>query len=290
MLKKLVAFLTALALLLPCVTAFAVAPGEARVAIGANLTEAQKAEMYTHFGLEQGTVEELSITNAEERAYLSGLVDESLIGTRSISCVAIVTLDEGAGLQISTHNITWCSKEMYQNALLTAGITDARVMISAPVAVSGTAALAGIYKAYEDLTGELLNSLAKDVGVQELITTGELAEYLGGTDAATLVSELKKVLAETKGMTDEQIRKEIMAIAKNLNISVNESQIDQLLSLCRSLEGLSDTELTEKVQSVTAKLKGLSQAGQKVTEFVESAKGFIASVGKFFSGLFGGKK
>ena len=50
---------------------------------------------------------------------------------------------------------------MYRNVLVTAGITDASVMISAPYPVSGTAALSGIYKAYEDVTGGQLDESAK---------------------------------------------------------------------------------------------------------------------------------
>lgn len=52
---------------------------------------------------------------------------------------------------------------MYKNALATAGITDAKVLISAPFPVSGTGALTGIYKAYEDMTGVSLNDLAKNL-------------------------------------------------------------------------------------------------------------------------------
>lgn len=285
--KKIVAMLLAAVCLCTCLTqALAIGAGEARVVLGADLSSDQQAQMYRDFGIEKGSVKELSVTNAEERSYLAGLVDESHIGTRSISCVFLVTLDKGAGLQISTRNISWCSKEMYQNALLTAGITDARVMISAPTEVSGTAALTGIYKAYEDITGESLSALAKDIGVQELVTTGELAQYLGNTDATTMVSELKKILSETKKMTDDQVRIEILAVAKHLNITLTEEQVKQLLALCRKLEGLSDNELAATVTNVTEKLKGLSAASEIVSTVVEKAKTFFASVGEFFSNIF----
>ena len=41
------------------------------------------------------------------------------------------------------------------------GSEVAKVIVSAPFAVSGTAALTGVYKAYEDITGQSLSSLAK---------------------------------------------------------------------------------------------------------------------------------
>ena len=111
---------------------------------------------------------ELKVTNAEERAALSGYVDESVIGTRSISCVYVELLVEGAGMDVTTSNVNFCTPEMYMSALATAGITDAKVVVAAPFEVSGTAALTGVYKAYEDITGKKLDDLAKLVSTQEL--------------------------------------------------------------------------------------------------------------------------
>ena len=126
---------------------------QSRTVIGANLEPQQIEDVYNMFGVRRGDVIELTMTNAEERKYLEGYVDESLIGTRSISCVYVELLPEGSGMSVTTSNITWCTGEMYMSALATAGITDARIIVAAPFEVSGTAALTGIYKAYEDMTG-----------------------------------------------------------------------------------------------------------------------------------------
>lgn len=75
---------------------------------------------------------ELRVTNADERKYLSGYVDDSVIGTNSISCVYIEVLDEGEGLDVTTSNINWCTSQMYVSALATAGITDAKIIVAAP--------------------------------------------------------------------------------------------------------------------------------------------------------------
>ena len=142
--KKLLAVFLAVCLLTGLGSAFALDAGEARAVIGSDLTDEQAATVYSSFGVRRGDVPELKVTNAEERQYLDGLVDSAVIGTRSISCVYIEILPAGSGLDVSTNNITWCSKEMYINALVTAGIDDARVIVSAPWAVSGTAGLTGI--------------------------------------------------------------------------------------------------------------------------------------------------
>ena len=223
---------------------------QARAVIGANLDENQIAAVYQLFNVKRGDVKEMTVTNAEEREYLEGYVDESLIGTRSISCVYVELLAEGAGMDVTTSNITWCTPEMYISALATAGITDARVVVAAPFEVSGTAALTGVYKAYEDLTGKKLDDLAKAVSTQELTITGELANEIGEMDSTSIVNDLKMMLDETAQMTDEEIREQIIQIAATYNVNLTENQINQLISLCRSLEGLDADALKSRVEEV----------------------------------------
>ncbi|MEL7602478.1 MAG: DUF1002 domain-containing protein [Bacillota bacterium] len=267
-------------------SALAIDAGQSRVTIGANLDEAQRAQIYKDFGIEEGDVTELKVTNAEERAYLEGLVSENKIGSVALSCVYIKTLDEGEGLHITTNNINWCSKEMYINALTTAGISDAEVKISAPFEVSGTAALTGLYKAYEDITGEQLDMTAKSVAAEEIVITGNLAEMLGDVDATELVNQLKLILEQTKGMSDDEVRSEIKTVAANINVQVTDAQIEQLLQLCRSLEKLDASELAEKVNSITKTIESANKVEKTVSKVVEDVKTFFASVGTFFSKLF----
>ena len=46
---------------------------------------------------------------------------------------------------------------MYENALATAGIENADIKVAGPFNISGTAALVGAIKAYENMTGEEVN-------------------------------------------------------------------------------------------------------------------------------------
>ena len=255
---------------------------QARAVIGANLDENQIATVYQLFNVKRGDVKEMTVTNAEEREYLEGYVDESLIGTRSISCVYVELLAEGAGMDVTTSNITWCTPEMYISALATAGITDARVVVAAPFEVSGTAALTGVYKAYEDLTGKKLDDLAKAVSTQELTITGELANEIGEMDSTSIVNDLKMMLDETAQMTDEEIREQIIQIAATYNVTLTDNQINQLISLCRSLEGLDADALKSRVEEVQNTLKKVSEAKTQVVGFVERVKKVVTSVKSFF--------
>lgn len=280
--KKLISALLAVCLLAGAVPALAVDAGEARAVIGANLTDEQIADVYKNFGISRGDVTELRVTNADERKYLSGYVDDSVIGTNSISCVYIEVLDEGEGLDVTTSNINWCTSQMYVSALATAGITDAKIIVAAPFEVSGTAALTGVYKAYEDITGTKLDETAKAVSSQELATTAELAQAIGDYDSVEIVNELKLILNETKDMTDAELRAKIKEIAAKYDVTLTDDQMTQLVNLCRSLEKLDTNALLSKVQAVQDTLKQLAGAKDKVASFTGKVKDVITAIGDFF--------
>lgn len=288
--KKVISVILCVLMLGSCVV-MADGAEDSRAVIGADLDADEVAYVYDKFGISQGDVKELTVTNAEERQYLDGLVDDSLIGTKSISCVYIEALSEGEGLEVSVDNITWCTPDMYMNAMVTAGITDANVIIAAPFAVSGTAALTGIYKAYEDITGETLDEVAKLVGTQELTITAELAEEIGSADSAAIVNELKLILDQTKDMTDDELREEIKNIAEEYDVTLNDSQIDSLISLCRSMEKLDIDALKDKVEEVQQYLKDIVKTHGEVKQFLtnvaDTVTEFVNKVIDFFKGLFG---
>lgn len=286
--KRILAITLVIALFTGIGSAFAIEAGQARAVIGNDISLEQKASVYDKFGIDEGSVKELTVTNSEEREYLEGLVDDHLIGSRSISCVYIETLSEKKGLDVSVSNINWCSKEMYINALVTAGISDAKVIVTSPVEVSGTAALTGIYKAYEDITGTKLDDAAKAAGTQELVVTAELAEEIGNYDAVSIVNELKLILDDTVGMSKEELRAEIKKIAEDYDVTLNDNQIDQIIELVRSLEGLDDDELQDRVEKAQKWIQSLSKAKDTVKNFGETVKNIISAVGTFFRNLFGG--
>lgn len=280
--KKILSLMLALVLVAGMAVPAYADVNQSRAVIGADLTGEQVEAVYNMFGVRRGEPIELKMTNAEERTYLEGYVDNSLIGTRSISCVYVELLPEGSGMSVTTSNINWCTGEMYISALATAGITDANIIVAAPFEVSGTAALSGVYKAYEDMTGKKLDDLAKLVSTQELTVTGELAAEIGAMDSTSIVNELKLMLDVTQSMTDDEIRAEIREIAGRYNVNLTNTQVEQLLSLCRSLEGLDADSLKARVEEVQSTLQKVSDAKTKVVGFVQGVKKVVESVSNFF--------
>jgi len=132
------------------------------VVYGANLTDDQKASVKESLKVSDGDdVEEIIVDGNDLVKY----VKDGNPNSRMFSSAKITRKDAGKGLviQIVTQdNITEVTSEMYMNAMLTAGIEDATVLIAAPKPVTGHSALVGIYKAYE-VNGEKLDSERTDV-------------------------------------------------------------------------------------------------------------------------------
>ncbi len=279
--KTISVFLTLLLLLSFTGSAFAYG-NQSRAVIAADLSEEEIAQVYQAFGVSRGSVIELRVTNQEERQSLEGYVDPSLIGSRAISSVYVELLPSGSGMDVSTYNITWCTPAMYMSALATAGITDAKIVVAAPYGVSGTAALTGVYKAYEDMTGKPMDDLAKLISTQELTITGDLASEIGSMDSTAIVNDLKLMLDETKNMSDAQLRETILQIAGEYNVNLSEQQIRQLIQLCRSLEMLDTEALRMRVEEVQGTLNKVSGAKMESSGFVGGVMKVIDSIGGFF--------
>ena len=262
-----------------------------RAVIGADLTEEQVEQVYGLFGFARGTVPELRLTSAEEHEALRGIADESMLGTKTISSVYLELLPAGFGYSVRLENITWCTSEMVISAMETVGIEDARLIVAAPFPVSGSGAIAGIYKAYEDMAGESLDEQAKDAGTQELAVTGELAEEIGAADSAGIISELKGMLDRTPDMTDDEIRAAIRDMATRHKVRLTDAQVEQLLDLSRTLEKLDPDALRRRVEDAKQTIQKVEETKDQVVGFADSVRQLISTMEEFMdrlSGFFGG--
>ena len=284
MIKKILSVVLIICICASFTTAFA-DNANSRVSIGADLSEDQINQVYKNFNINRGDVIELTVTNSDERSYLSSNIDSSMIGTKAISCIYIESKEAGSGLTVSTSNINWCTPETYRNALTTAGITDANVIITAPFDVSGTAALTGIYMAYESITGKKLDSQAKVVGTEELAVTSELANEIGDEDTSSIVNDLKAILDQTKEMSDQELHDTIVDIANDYNQTLSEEDIGKLISLVRSLEKLDTNALMERVKSVRDALSHMSDLQDTAKTFTDRLRNLVSTIVDFFKGL-----
>jgi uncharacterized protein YpuA (DUF1002 family) len=225
------------------------------VSLGANLSEQQRKQILNLFDVREDEVKIIEVTNQEERAYLEGKISEEVIGKRAFSSAYVELLDDDEGISVETHNINWVTKEMYANAMVTAGVENARVIAAAPFEVSGTAALTGIMKAFEEATGEELSEEAKQAANDELVTTGKLGDDIGKDKAASLIQEI------------------IINIAAELNINITQEHIDQLAAL---MERISKLDLS--VDKISKQLENINKGLEKVRETIEQNKGLFQQI------------
>ncbi|WP_373889988.1 DUF1002 domain-containing protein [Neobacillus cucumis] len=279
-LKKTLILILALLISLFPIHSFAdMAEGDMIVTLGENLTEAQKESLLAEMGA-PADVQIVTVSNQEEHQYLGKYIASSLIGTKAISSSAITIAAKGAGITVKTKNINWVTDEMYINALITAGVKDANIYITAPISVSGTAALTGIIKAYEISAGETIPEDVKQAANQEMVETAKLGDAIGDKNAAALIAKVKEEIAKNKPNNDEELRNIIEQAAKDLNVTLTDAQMQSLMDFFNKLINLNINWNQVSDQ--------LNKAKDQISKFLQSdeGQGFLEKFKQFFIWLF----
>ena len=230
------------------------------VSLGKNLSSEQRREILNLFNVDEN-VNIIEVTNEEEREYLGKFVDEKLIGTRAISSVYVEKLPKGEGITVESHNITWVTNDMYRNALITAGIKDAKIIVASPIKASGTAALTGVIKAFEDITGEEITEKEKEIASEEIAKTATLGNEIGQEKAEELINNIKIYIIDNNIKSKGSIKKVVEQMAKDLGIELTENQIEQIVSLMRNI-----SKLNLDIDQIKDQLKDISGKIDKITE------------------------
>ena len=253
------------------------------LALGADLSDDQKNTVLSLMGIDPANLANYNVTyvtNAQEHQYLDSYVDSSKIGSKSWSSVVIVKRKKGNGLNISTNNITYCTVGMYKNALTTAGITDADIIVAGPKPISGTAALVGIFEAYEAMTGEAVQDNVVDAALNELVVTGELeASIQGLTDQEVeeFIAYIKSLIAE-KGLADEKsINEAIDEACDKYGVTLSDDERQKIVDLLLKITSLG-IDLSGLVDYAASLYNSFKNGG--------SSSGIVASIGNFFGNIF----
>lgn len=269
------------------------------IALGADLSEQQRSQVLGVMGVSEadlGNYNVIYITNDMERQYLGSYIDASVIGSKSLSSVMITPKESGHGVLVTTENISYCTTGMYRNALLTAGVEDADILVVGPSQISGTAALIGAVKGYELLSGEAISDETLDIALNEMITTGELTDALDGVsneDIEALIAYIKAKLAAGELETDEDIRTAIEEGENQFGVSLNEGEIQQIIDVMNKIKklGLDPSVLLDQAADL------YEQFGSDFLNHIDGATiaktgigAFFSEIGKsiknFFTGLF----
>lgn len=261
------------------------------VTLGADLTKDQKQQMLDYFKVTKNDANILEVTKQEEDKYLGKVASKEQLGTRSISCSYVEPASKG-GLQISTYNISWVTESMIKNALITAGIENAIVKAAAPFTVSGTAALTGILKGFENSSGgEKIDENKKEAANEELVVTGDLGEKIGADKAAAVINDVKKDVIKEKPETPEEIKKIVSTVAKDYDLKLADEDMEKITSLMTKINDLNlnfdsiKSQLNDVANKLKDKLSGTDGQGffDKIKDFFSN---LFDSIKDFFTNLF----
>ena len=270
------------------------ADGTRVVTIGVNNTTEQRQKIFSYFGVKENEVQVLEVNNKEEREYLGGVATEAQLGTKTYSCSYVEPTNSG-GINVKTANITWVTSSMVASTLSTAGMTNANAVIAAVFPVSGTGALTGVMKAFEDASGKKLDKDKKELASEELITTGDLGDKIGQDKATGVVNDIKTEVIKNGTSDATQIADIINNVTNNYNVTLTDAQIKQITDLMEKIasQKYDYNSMKQTLNNVSDVVQdNLKEAGEKVENsgIMDSVGGLFSSIGDWFSNLFGGSK
>ncbi len=275
------------------------------IAFGADLTQQQKADVVAIFGLsdeELAQADIITVTNDEEHKYLGDYVEASVIGTKSLSSVMVRKAGAGHGVIVTTKNITYCTTGMYRNALLTAGVEDADIIVAAPTPISGTAGLIGAIRAYEEMSGVEVSEKTLDTALNELVATGEIASATKSADdedIEELIAYIKGKLASGELETEDEIRDAIIEGEEKFGVTLSDEDIEKIIGLMKKIEklGIDPEMLLSQAKDLYDKFgdsileepeKAIKEAAGSAVKnaFEKMAESIKTTVTNFFDSLF----
>lgn len=241
------------------------------VTLGENLTTEQRDAMYKYFGTSADKVRTIIVTHSDEVKYMEGIATAEQIGNTTNSCAYVEPTNSG-GIKVKTANLNFVTSAMIASTLTTAGMENCNVIAACPFEVSGTGALTGIIMAYETASGEKLDEGKKEAAMEELITTGDLADSIGSEEATQVVGEVKEEILD-KGLTDpDEIGDAVDKIAEKHDVTLTDDQKQQLVSLM------------EKISQYDYDLDSIKDTLNNLSGKVDALEGVWNSVKSFFVG------
>lgn len=238
------------------------------VTIGNDLNEQQKASMYEYFGTAPEQVKTIVVTHADEVKYMEGIATAKQIGKTTYSCAYVEPTDSG-GVRVKTANLNFVTSAMIASTLTTAGVENCNVIAACPFEVSGTGALTGVIMAYETANDQNLDEGQKEAAMEELITTGNLADSIGQEEAIALVNDIKTKVISDDLTNASDIQEAVEDVAKDHDVNLTDKEKEQITQL---MEKISQFDydlgtLKDTLNNLDGKLSGFSGIWHSIKSF-----------------------
>lgn len=255
------------------------------VTLGKDLTSTQREEILRELNLSDDA-KIIEVTNKEEYEYLGDVLSSREIGNKAISSAIVKYTGKGINVELSP-NIVGVSENSYRNAMTTAGVENAYVYVTAPGRVTGTAALTGILKSYEEVTGEKIPENVKKVANEEVVVQTQLAKDVGDEKTNDVINVVKSEMASKMPQSKEEVRAIIDSVDSQYNIGLSESSKEGLTTLFNNMKNadIDWKKVANKVGEYSKKANEFlnSPEGEKA---VQDTKNFIERFIDFIVSLF----
>lgn len=300
LIKKTVLALTVVAGLSVSMTAFAKSSftGEYRqgeiLSFGSSLNQREEAALRDYFGVSD-EMEAIYVDNETAIKQL-GLAPDALDDYKGgWYSSAYVKLTDQGGINVSSKNVSLVTNEMFANALITSGILNCEVIVSAPFMVTGESALAGILAGAEEIMGESLSEENKVVAKEEIDTTLEIADEIlnnpdneinsssdSSTVASGIINDIKQqVIKDSPNST--QIEQIIVNVTNNYGVELSEESTERIANLMEDVNKLDIDykDIKETMKNIGDSIsESLKEAGVKLKE-----SGLLEKIGNWFVDL-----
>lgn len=256
------------------------------VALGNALTQEQKDFTLKELGI-KGETPQYTTTGKDLMSFIpdGGFTPEWAV----YSSVRMETQKKGAGISVdiaTPKNITKITEAQYQNAALTAGITDAKLTVASAVPIDGSGALAGVYKIVEE-SGGIINRDRVGVAQDEMDVLSKITEENKDKDGYS---------DEALNAAQEQAKKELAAkTADGKNLT--QADIQKTVESALQSQGIKDVMSSDQVKELTTLMSDMKDKNifedfvnqldlSKTKEQIqEKSKGLWENIKGFFSGL-----
>lgn len=215
--------------------------GQKVVTFGADTTQAERQEFAQLFGADAAT-QPATVTTQDMLQTLQGTGLPVAATDKSISSSALTCLTRGDGLTVRTQNISRITAPVYANAMVTAGVGDATVLIAAPQAnpVTGETALVGVLRAYPQCQGGKQPEQARvNLAYEQIARTVALAGPSGDlTKASTTMLDAAQPVITGQARDDAAVGASLDRAAQMQGIAIPAAQRGDLVGFLKKLGGL----------------------------------------------------
>lgn len=181
--------------------------------LGNSLTSAQKEGTIATLTKAAGIsdYQTLTVNGATLVKYLnpSGSTFTTSSGVWSSALIQKTSSGSGINVQLVNYNgqqnITTITADQYQNAALTAGVSDANIYVTSATPIDGSGALAGVYAAYSE-NDDALNSKQVNAAQNEMST----------------LSDINQANQDKDGYSDAQLNRAVAAAKKEMAAKGNQ--------------------------------------------------------------------